>query len=96
MEEEKRETKSQQRPKGGLITMPFILANEVAEKLAMTGFQVNLITYLTTQLPLPLTKAANTLTNFSGTSSLMTLLGAFNADAYAGKFWTLTIASIIY
>lgn len=45
---------------------------------------------------MPLTKAANTLTNFNGTGSLTPLLGAFLADAYVGKFWTITIASIIY
>lgn len=45
---------------------------------------------------MPLTKAANTLTNFGGTASLTPLLGAFIADAFAGRFWTITVASIIY
>lgn len=73
-----------------------IAATEVCEKLAMVGFQTNMISYLTQQLHMPLTKAANTLTNFGGTGSLTPLLGAFLADSYAGKFWTITIASIIY
>ncbi|KAK9276557.1 hypothetical protein L1049_006091 [Liquidambar formosana] len=84
------------RTKGGLITMPFIFANEVTEKLAVVGFSTNMISYLTQQLHMPLTKAANTLTNFGGTASLTPLLGAFLADAYAGRFWTITVASIIY
>ncbi|XP_010532196.1 PREDICTED: protein NRT1/ PTR FAMILY 3.1-like [Tarenaya hassleriana] len=84
------------RPKGGLLTMPFIFGNEICEKLAVVGFHANMISYLTTQLHLPLTKAANTLTNFSGTSSLTPLLGAFLADSFAGRFWTITLASIIY
>lgn len=71
-------------------------ANEICEKLAVVGFSANMISYLTQQLHLPLTKAANTLTNFSGTASLTPLLGAFIADAYAGRFWTITISSIIY
>ncbi|KAM1109227.1 hypothetical protein ACFX15_008332 [Malus domestica] len=50
------------RKKGGLVTMPFIFANEVCEKLAVVGFHANMISYLTTQLHMPLTKAANTLT----------------------------------
>ncbi|KAE8729605.1 Protein NRT1/ PTR FAMILY 3.1 [Hibiscus syriacus] len=83
-------------PKGGLITMPFIFANEICEKLAVVGFSTNMLSYLTTQLHMPLTKAANTLTNFGGTASLTPLLGAFMADAYAGRFWTITVASIIY
>ncbi|QHO43742.1 hypothetical protein HN873_017099 [Arachis hypogaea] len=82
--------------KGGLVTMPFIFANEVTEKLAVVGFGTNMISYLTTQLHMPLTKAANTLTNFGGTASLTPLLGAFISDAYVGKFWTITVASIIY
>lgn len=45
---------------------------------------------------MPLTKAANTLTNLGGTASLTPLVGAFIADAYVGRFWTITVASIIY
>ena len=72
------------------------VANEVCEKLAVVGFTTNMISYLTTQMHMPLTKAANTLTNFGGTSSLTPLIGAFIADAYAGRFWTISVASIIY
>lgn len=72
------------------------VANEACEKLAVVGFSANMITYLTQQLHLPLTKAANTITNFSGTASLTPLLGAFISDAYAGRFWTITVASILW
>ncbi|CAA7045862.1 unnamed protein product [Microthlaspi erraticum] len=95
-EEEKQLHGKPSRKKGGLITMPFIFANEICEKLAVVGFHANMISYLTTQLHLPLTKAANTLTNFAGTSSLTPLLGAFIADSFAGRFWTITFASIVY
>uniref|UniRef100_A0A2N9GDW2 Major facilitator superfamily (MFS) profile domain-containing protein n=1 Tax=Fagus sylvatica TaxID=28930 RepID=A0A2N9GDW2_FAGSY len=84
------------RKKGGLVTMPFIFANEICEKLAVVGFSTNMINYLTTQLHMPVTKAANTLTNFGGTASLTPLLGAFISDAYIGRFWTITVASILY
>ncbi|KAI6677024.1 hypothetical protein NL676_037820 [Syzygium grande] len=84
------------RKKGGMVTMPFIFSNEVCDKLAVVGFNANMISYLTTQLHMPLTKAANTVTNFGGTAALTPLLGAFVADAYAGRFWTITVASIIY
>ncbi|KAM7270064.1 hypothetical protein ACFE04_029278 [Oxalis oulophora] len=79
--------------KGGMITMPFIFVNEICEKLAVVGFGTNMISYLTKEMHMPLTKAANTLTNFSGTSSLTPLIGAVLADSYAGRFWTITIAS---
>ncbi|XP_057478705.1 protein NRT1/ PTR FAMILY 3.1-like [Actinidia eriantha] len=85
-----------ERTKGGFITMPFIFSNEACEKLAVVGFGFNMISYLTRELHMPITKAANTVTNFGGTSSLTPLLGAFLADAYAGRFWTITVASIIY
>lgn len=84
------------RKKGGLHTLPFIFANDACEKLAVVGLGTNMISYLTTQLHLPLTKAANTITNFNGTASLTPLLGAFLADSFAGKFWTIVIASIFY
>ncbi|KAL9998156.1 putative proton-dependent oligopeptide transporter family, MFS transporter superfamily [Helianthus debilis subsp. tardiflorus] len=96
MVEMKIKNHDQKRVKGGLITVPFIFANEVCEKLAVVGFQTNMISYLTQQLHMPMTKAANTLTNFGGTASLTPLLGAFVADSFAGRFWTITVASIIY
>ncbi|AQL02946.1 Protein NRT1/ PTR FAMILY 3.1-like [Zea mays] len=84
------------RKKGGLRTMPFIFANEVAEKLAVVGFSTNMLTYLTTQLHMPLAKAATTLTNFGGTSAATPLIGAFLADACIGRFWTIAAASVVY
>lgn len=45
---------------------------------------------------MPLTKAANTLTNLGGTASLTPLLGAFMADSFAGRFWTILAASMVY
>ncbi|XP_028761451.1 protein NRT1/ PTR FAMILY 3.1-like isoform X2 [Neltuma alba] len=45
---------------------------------------------------MPLVSASNTLTNFSGTSSFTPLIGAFIADSFAGRFWTIIIASLIY
>ncbi|XP_043716979.1 protein NRT1/ PTR FAMILY 3.1-like [Telopea speciosissima] len=92
---EKKESQGGYR-KGGMRTMPFIFSNEVCEKLAVVGFGTNMLSYLTQQLHMPLTKAANTLTNFGGTAGLTPLLGAFIADAFAGRFWTITVASIIY
>ncbi|KAF5815997.1 putative proton-dependent oligopeptide transporter family, MFS transporter superfamily [Helianthus annuus] len=71
-------------------------ANEVCEKLAVVGFQTNMINYLTQQLHMPVTEAANTLTNFGGTASLTPMLGAFIANSFEGRFWTITVASIIY
>ncbi|GLT77358.1 hypothetical protein SLA2020_489540 [Shorea laevis] len=81
---------------GGLKTMPFILANETCDRVAVTGFHANMITYLTQKLNMPLVQASNTLTNFSGTASLTPLIGALIADSFAGRFWTILVSSLIY
>ncbi|KAK9269263.1 hypothetical protein L1049_001033 [Liquidambar formosana] len=94
--EERKDDKKQQRQRGGIKTMPFILANEICDRFATTGFHANMITYLTQKLNLPLVQASNTLTNFSGTSSFTPLIGALIADSFAGRFWTIIVASIIY
>lgn len=86
--------KKQQR--GGIKTMPFILANEMCDRFAGVGFYANMITYLTQQLNMPLVQASNTLTNFGGTTSFTPLIGAFIAESFAGQFWTITVASILY
>ncbi|KAL5726181.1 hypothetical protein ACHQM5_009247 [Ranunculus cassubicifolius] len=85
-----------EKKKGGARTLPFIFANEVCERLAISGFGANLMSYLTQVLHLPLTKSANILTNFGGSMTLTMFVGAFIADSYAGRFWTITVASLIY
>jgi len=62
----------------------------------VTGFNGNLISYLTQELNMPLVSAANTLTIFGGTASFTPLIGALISESFAGHFWTITIASIIY
>ncbi|KAK1553012.1 hypothetical protein Q3G72_027148 [Acer saccharum] len=81
---------------GGIRTMPFILANEICDRFATTGLNANMITYLTQVLNMPLVPASNTITNFSGTASLTPLIGALMADSFVGRFWTITVGSIIY
>ncbi|GAB2267104.1 hypothetical protein Dimus_002089 [Dionaea muscipula] len=91
-----KEEEKQKRQLGGIKTMPFILANEICDRIASVGFHANMITYLTQQLNLPLVEASNTLTNFGGTASFTPLLGALIADSFAGQFWTITVGSIFY
>ncbi|KAL8191731.1 hypothetical protein R6Q57_028462 [Mikania cordata] len=81
---------------GGIKTLPFV-ANEICDRFAATGFHANLITYLTTeQLNMPLVKAFNTLTNFTGLSSFMPIIGALVADSFAGRYWTIIAGLLIY
>ncbi|CAL4908207.1 unnamed protein product [Urochloa decumbens] len=81
---------------GGYKTLPFIMANEICDRFATAGFNANLISYLTQQLNMTLVDASNTLTNFGGTTSLTIVLGAFFADSYIGRFWSIVAGSIFY
>lgn len=40
--------------------------------------------------------AANNVTNWSGTCYITPLIGAFLADSYLGRYWTIASFSIIY
>ncbi|KAL2320610.1 hypothetical protein Fmac_029579 [Flemingia macrophylla] len=82
--------------RGGIQTLPFILANEFCDRFAVAGFNGNLISYLTQVLNMPLVSASNVLTIFGGTASFTPLLGAVIAESFVGRFWTITVASIIY
>ncbi|CAN6443437.1 unnamed protein product [Victoria cruziana] len=55
-----------------------------------------MITYLTQVLHMPMVQASNTLTNFAGTAALTPLIGGLIADSFAGRFWTIAVASVIY
>ncbi|KAI8559329.1 hypothetical protein RHMOL_Rhmol04G0163900 [Rhododendron molle] len=88
--------KKKKRVKGGIRTMPFILANDACDRFASSGSHANMITYLTNELNMPLVKASNTITNFGGLGSFTPLIGALIADSFAGRFWTIIVGSLIY
>ncbi|KAF3333655.1 protein NRT1/ PTR FAMILY 8.1-like protein [Carex littledalei] len=75
---------------------PYILANECCERLAYYGMSTNLVNYMKNRLNESNTAAANNVTNWSGTCYITPLIGAFLADAYLGRFWTISIFMIIY
>lgn len=54
------------------------------------GIAVNLVTYLTGTMHLGNASAANTVTNFLGTSFMLCLFGGFVADTFIGRFVFLT------
>lgn len=56
----------------------------------------NLFLYFTNQLNQHNATAAKNLSNWSGTCYVMPLIGAFLADSYLGRYWTIATFSIIY
>ncbi|XP_027169669.1 protein NRT1/ PTR FAMILY 2.11-like [Coffea eugenioides] len=80
----------------GVKVMPFIIGNEMFDKLGGFGIGANLLVYLTTVFNMKPITATNLLNIFSGTGNLGTLVGAFLSDTYFGRYKTLAFASICY
>lgn len=59
------------------------------------GIAVNLVTYMISVMHLPSSTAANTVTDFMGTSFLLCLLGGFLADSFLGRYKTIGIFAAI-
>ncbi|XP_058109268.1 protein NRT1/ PTR FAMILY 8.1-like [Magnolia sinica] len=81
---------------GNWKACPYILGNECCERLAYYGMGTNLVNYLKLRLNQGNATAANNVTNWSGTCYIMPLFGAFLADAYLGRYWTIASFSVIY
>ncbi|XP_073061658.1 protein NRT1/ PTR FAMILY 4.5-like [Primulina eburnea] len=77
---------------GGARTSLLILGTFAFESMATLGLAVNLVTYIMGVMHFSVADAANSLTNFMGTSYLITILVAFLADTYAGRFKTVLFA----
>ncbi|XP_062094261.1 protein NRT1/ PTR FAMILY 8.1-like [Humulus lupulus] len=74
----------------------FIFGYQFLEKLAYYGVSTNLVNYFKNTLNERSVNAANNVTNWSGTCFLTPVIGAFLADAYWGKYWTIIVFSVIY
>ncbi|XP_077238787.1 protein NRT1/ PTR FAMILY 8.1-like [Tasmannia lanceolata] len=81
---------------GNWKACPFIIGNECCERLAYYGMSTNLVVYLKTRLHQGNATAANNVTNWSGTCCITPLIGAFIADAYMGRYWTIASFSVVY
>ncbi|GKV46974.1 hypothetical protein SLEP1_g53927 [Rubroshorea leprosula] len=67
-----------------------------AERLAFFAIAVNMVAYLVFVMHESLPTAAPHVTNWIGAAYVLTLLGAFLADAYFGRFMTIIVFSCIY
>ncbi|KAG1360838.1 protein NRT1/ PTR FAMILY 6.3 [Cocos nucifera] len=80
---------------GGWTSAAMILVVELNERLTTLGIAVNLVTYLTGTMHLGNAAAANTVTNFMGTSFMLCLLGGFVADTFLGRYLTIAIFAAV-
>ncbi|KAL6854414.1 hypothetical protein ACP4OV_019317 [Aristida adscensionis] len=69
----------------------FILGTEFCQCLAFFGVAKNLVTYLTTVLHESNVDAAKNVSTWAGTSFFTPVIGAFLADTYLGRYWTIVI-----
>ncbi|KAI9385832.1 hypothetical protein POPTR_011G120000v4 [Populus trichocarpa] len=74
----------------------FILGNECCERLAYYGIATNLVSYLTGKLHEGNVSAAKNVNIWAGTCYFTPLIGATLADAYWGRYWTISVFSTIY
>ncbi|XP_002972318.2 protein NRT1/ PTR FAMILY 8.2 [Selaginella moellendorffii] len=84
------------RTTGGWKACPYILGNECCERLAYYGMSINLVVFLTDKLHQHNATASTNVTNWSGTCDITPLIGAFLADAYLGRYWTIAAFSSVY
>ncbi|KAK7305353.1 hypothetical protein VNO77_43258 [Canavalia gladiata] len=75
---------------------PFILGNECCERLAYYGMSTNLVLYFKKRLHQHSATASKNVSNWGGTCYITPLIGAFLADSYLGRYWTIASFSIIY
>ena len=78
------------------LFLAFCLANECCERLAYYGISMNLVTYMTTILHLGNAAAATNVNNWTGISYISPFIGAFLADEYLGRYWTIAGFYVVY
>ncbi|WCJ42505.1 Major facilitator superfamily protein [Euphorbia peplus] len=82
-----------ERKKGGLRTMPFIIANETLEKVAAVGLLSNMIKYLINEYNMTSSDAATLLFLWAAISYFLPVFGAFISDSYLGRFRVIVIGT---
>ncbi|KAM0007452.1 putative proton-dependent oligopeptide transporter family, MFS transporter superfamily [Helianthus debilis subsp. tardiflorus] len=80
---------------GGWAPAFLLLANQALATFAFFGVGVNLVLFLTRVMEQGNADAANTVSKWTGTVYLCSLLGAFLSDSYWGRYLTCMIFQII-
>ncbi|KAF2324425.1 hypothetical protein GH714_013909 [Hevea brasiliensis] len=80
---------------GGNRAALFVYAMEGLENMAFVSNAISLVTYFYGYMNFSLTKSATSLTNFMGTSFLLTLFGGFISDTFLSRFKTCVLFGFI-
>lgn len=67
----------------------------MCERMAAFGIGLNLVTYLVSNLHLPVAFSANIVTNYLGTAYMVCLLGGYIADTWIGRFRTILLGAVL-
>ncbi|MED6164484.1 hypothetical protein PIB30_090528, partial [Stylosanthes scabra] len=80
--------------KGGIRTLPFIIANEAFEKLASIGLVPNMILYLTRVYGMETAAATNFLLLWSAAANFTPLIAALLADSFVRQYSMIAFGSL--
>lgn len=89
------ETLPEMKKKGGFRAASFIYGFANLDNMSFVSNIVSLMMYFLIQMHFDLSNAANTVTNFMGSSFLLSLVGAFISDTYLNRFTTCLLFGII-
>ncbi|TVU35035.1 hypothetical protein EJB05_16901 [Eragrostis curvula] len=81
--------------KGGLRTIPFIISNEIFEKVATFGLHANMILYLTDRYHMSNALATIVLYFWNALSNFLPIFGAVLSDACLGRFRVIALGSVV-
>ncbi|XP_077251105.1 protein NRT1/ PTR FAMILY 4.5-like [Tasmannia lanceolata] len=81
--------------RGGFRACSFIFVMQSLESMGFVANMASMVLYFLYKMFLDLSTAATTLTNFMGTTFLLTILGGFISDTYLSRFNTSLIFGVI-
>ncbi|KAK7397066.1 hypothetical protein VNO78_18233 [Psophocarpus tetragonolobus] len=86
--EEQRPLNQWKRSKGGFMASMFIFVLSALDNMGFVANMVSLVLYFYGVMHFDLASSANTLTNFMGSTYLLSLVGGFISDTYLNRFAT--------
>ncbi|XP_015885213.3 protein NRT1/ PTR FAMILY 1.2 [Ziziphus jujuba] len=81
--------------KGGIRTLPFIIANEAFERVSNYGLQPDMILYLTGEYGMRAATSATINFLWSAATDFTPIVGAFIADSYVGRYPMIGFGCIV-